>query len=172
MQITGTHFNYFLICHRKLWLFAHHVQMEPTSDAVAEGRFIHESTYLQRNSNFRELEIGGIKIDYFDHQNKVIHEVKKSAKLEEAHVWQLKYYIYVLEKAGIEGVTGILEYPKQRQKEEILLSDRDIIEIEKMKEHIEQIIHSEQCPDVINMPFCKKCAYYDFCYVGETENQK
>ena len=171
MQITGTHFNYYLICHRKLWLFAHHVQMEPTSDTVAEGRLIHETTYLQRNSNFRELEIGGIKIDYFDHQNKVIHEVKKSAKMEEAHVWQLKYYIYVLEKAGVEGVTGILEYPKQRQKEEILLSERDSVEIKTMQSEIEDIIQLSDCPSVINKPLCKRCAYYDFCYVGETDNQ-
>lgn len=169
MQITGTHFNYYLICHRKLWLFAHHVQMESTSDAVAEGKFIHESTYMQRNSNFRELEIGGIKIDFYDTVNKVIHEVKKSAKLEDAHVWQLKYYMYVLTQAGIEGVTGILEYPKQRQKEEILLSERDVAEIQTMQNEIEQIIQHSDCPSVINKPLCKRCAYYDFCYANEPD---
>ncbi len=171
MHITGTHFNYYLICHRKLWLFAHHVQMEPTNDTVAEGKFIHESTYMQRNSNFRELEIGGVKIDYYDPKNKVVHEVKKSAKMEDAHVWQLKYYLYVLQNAGVNGATGVLEYPKQRQKEEILLSERDVAEIETMKTDIEHIINAEDCPAVINKPLCKRCAYYDFCYSGEMENE-
>ena len=96
--------------------------------------------------------------------------MKKSDKLEDAHVWQLKYYIYILGKVGIDGVTGVLEYPKQRQKEEILLSERDVIEIEKMCEHIHQIIHAANCPDVINMLFCKRCAYYDFCYVKEEQS--
>lgn len=169
MQITGTHFNYYMICHRKLWLFAHHVQMEPSSDAVAEGRFIHETTYLQRNSNFRELEIGGVKIDYFDPKNKVIHEVKKSSKMEDAHIWQLKYYIYILKQAGIDGVTGVLEYPKQRSKEEILLSERDCVDIETMKVHIAEIIDQTDCPPVLDKPLCKNCAYYDFCYANETD---
>lgn len=171
MHITGTHFNYYLICHRKLWLFAHHVQMEPTSDTVAEGKFIHESTYMQRNTNFRELEIGGVKIDFYDPKNKIVHEVKKSDKLEAAHVWQLKYYLYVLQNAGIDGVTGVLEYPKQRQKEEILLSERDVSEIETMKTEIEHILNADDCPTVINKPFCKRCAYYDFCYSGELQTE-
>ena len=172
MNITGTHFNYYLICHRKLWLFAHHVQMEPTSDTVAEGKFIHESTYMQRNTNFRELEIGGVKIDFYDPKNKIVHEVKKSDKLEAAHVWQLKYYLYVLQNAGIDGVAGVLEYPKQRQKEEILLSERDVVEIETMKTDIAAIAEQNECPPVINKPFCKRCAYYDFCYSGELQNKE
>jgi CRISPR-associated exonuclease Cas4 len=45
MQITGTHFNYYLICHRKLRLFANGIQMEHTSDAVYEGKLIHETSY-------------------------------------------------------------------------------------------------------------------------------
>ncbi|ALO17057.1 CRISPR-associated protein Cas4 [Salinivirga cyanobacteriivorans] len=80
MQITGTHFNYYLICHRKLWLFAHHVQMEPTSDAFAEGRFIHETTYLQRNSNFWELEI--VEIEKMkEHIEQIIHYTKKKSRI-------------------------------------------------------------------------------------------
>ena len=35
MNITGTHFNYYQICHRKLWLFSNGIQMEHTSDLVA-----------------------------------------------------------------------------------------------------------------------------------------
>ena len=45
MIVTGTHISYFLICHRKLWLFAHEIRMEQTSDLVSEGRLIQETTY-------------------------------------------------------------------------------------------------------------------------------
>ena len=121
MLITGTHINYYFLCHRKLWLFANGINMEHTSDLVYEGKLIHETSYPQRSEKYTEIEIDGIKIDYYDAKNKIIHEVKKSDKKELSHEWQLKYYIYILLQNGIEGVTGILEYPKLRQTNEILL---------------------------------------------------
>jgi len=65
--------------------------MEHTSDLVYEGKLIHETSYPQRSERYEELEIDGIKIDFYDARNKVIHEIKKSDKIEEAHEWQLKY---------------------------------------------------------------------------------
>ncbi|MDY0161437.1 MAG: Dna2/Cas4 domain-containing protein [Bacteroidales bacterium] len=62
MQITGTHIHYYMLCHRKLWLFANNIQMEHTSDIVAEGKFIHETTYKNRSLKFSEIEIYGINI--------------------------------------------------------------------------------------------------------------
>jgi CRISPR/Cas system-associated exonuclease Cas4 (RecB family) len=53
MQITGTHFNYHQICHRKLWLFANGIQMEHTSEAVSQGKLIHETSYRQRSDRFK-----------------------------------------------------------------------------------------------------------------------
>ena len=47
MNITGTHFNYYQICKRKLWLFANGISMEHTSDLVHEGKLIHEESYPQ-----------------------------------------------------------------------------------------------------------------------------
>lgn len=45
MTPTGTHFNYYQICHRKLWLFANGINMEHVSDAVYDGKLIHEGSY-------------------------------------------------------------------------------------------------------------------------------
>lgn len=171
MHLTGTHFNYYLICHRKLWLFAGNIQMEHTSELVYEGKLVHETSYAGRSEKYSELEIDGIKIDYFDARNKVVHEVKKSDKREEAHIWQLKYYLYVLEKNGIQGVTGILEYPKMRQREEILLSDADMEAIEQMKKDIEQIIACEKAPPLLKQSQCRNCSYFDFCWIGEETDQ-
>ncbi len=165
-MITGTHINYYFVCRRKLWLFANNIQMEHTSDLVYEGKLIHEESYPQRSAKYEEIQIGGIKVDYYDPKNKIIHEVKKSDKVEDAHLWQLKYYLYVFEKAGIEGVTGILEYPKLRQTDEVILSSRDIEEIKLIEKEIEQIVEGKP-PEIEKMKICKRCAYFDFCFVGE-----
>ena len=95
MKVTGTHFNYYQVCKRKLWLFANGITMEHTSDLVYEGKLIHEESYPQRSAKYEEVEIDGIKVDYYDTGNKIIHEIKKSDKIERAHEWQLKYYIYI-----------------------------------------------------------------------------
>lgn len=167
MHITGTHFNYYHICHRKLWLFSHSIQMEHTSDLVTEGKLIHETSYPQRSSKYEEVAMDGIKVDFYDAKNRVIHELKKSNKKEEAHLWQLKYYIYVFEQNGIEGVTGILEYPKLRLTDELVLSSIDRQQIVEKTDCIQQIIKTDLCPTTIAKSKCTNCSYYDFCYAGE-----
>lgn len=169
MQITGTHFNYYMVCHRKLWLFANGIQMEHSSDLVYEGKLIHETSYKQRSTKYEEIAIDGIKVDYYDTKNKVIHEIKKSSKLMKSHAWQVKYYIYVLEQNGINGVSGILEYPKERKTEEVFMSMPDKERITELIIEIGLIIRGEKCPKEINSPICKKCSYYDFCYSGEID---
>ena len=165
--MTGTHFNYYQICHRKLWLFANGINMEHTSDLVYDGKLIHESSYPQRSERYEELEIDGVKIDYYDVRNKVIHEIKRSDKVEHAHEWQVKYYIYVLERNGIEDVKGVLEYPALRHTAPVIPTDADRIRITEMEKEIRQLIEGDVCPPVINAKICKNCSYYDFCYVGE-----
>lgn len=169
MTIIGTHFNYYQVCKRKLWLFANGITMEHTSDLVYEGKLIHEESYPQRSAKYEEIEFEGIRVDYYDAGNKVIHEIKKSDKVERAHEWQLKYYIYVFERNGIEGVTGILEYPVLRKKDIILLSDIDREMISDMEYSIRQLIESETCPPLEKKKVCKNCSYLDFCYSGEEE---
>lgn len=165
--ITATHINYYHICPRKLWLFANGINMEHTSDIVAEGKLIGETSYPQRAEKYTEIEIGGSKIDFYDAKNKVIHEVKKSNSIEEAHVWQVKFYIWLLQQHGISGVKGILEYPKLHQTKTVNLADADKIELQQTVQQIKEIIENVKCPPVINKKICKKCSYYDFCYIGE-----
>jgi CRISPR-associated exonuclease Cas4 len=171
MQVTGTHFNYFFLCHRKLWLFGNSIQMEHTSDIVKEGKLIHETSYSQRSEKYTELEMDGIKIDYYDAKRKVVHEVKKSNAREIAHIWQVKYYLYILEMHGVDNPTGILEYPKLRITEEVFLSLRDREEISDIILKIQSILQSEQCPDKLEMKYCKHCSYFDFCWSGEVGSE-
>ncbi|MCQ2233411.1 MAG: CRISPR-associated protein Cas4 [Paludibacteraceae bacterium] len=170
MQITGTHFSYFLTCKRKLWLFANGINMEQNSDLVSDGKLIHEMSYPQRSERYEELEIDGIKIDYYDAGNKIVHEIKRSDKIEKAHEWQVKYYIYVLEQNGIEGVRGVLEYPTLRKTNPIILSEEDKEKIEDIKSKIETIINQGSCPQLEEKNICRNCSYCDFCLVNESDD--
>ena len=164
MTITATHINYYHICHRKLWLFANGINMEHTSDTVTEGKLIGENTYTDRAAKYTELQLYGVKIDYYDAKNKVVHEIKKSDKMEAAHEAQVKYYLYKLKQHGVEGVTGILEYPTLRHTSQIMLTDDDILSIEKWEGDIMEIVSREEMPGVIDKPICKRCSYFEFCY--------
>lgn len=167
MNITGTYFNYYQLCRRKLWLFANGINMEYTSDLVFEGRLIHEDSYPQRSDKYEEIELDGIKVDFYDPKQKVIHEIKKSNKVEKAHEWQLKYYIYVFGLHGIGGVTGVLEYPALRKTEAVILSETDKKRIEEMESDIKRIISGDICPSLQKKGICRNCSYFDFCYSGK-----
>lgn len=175
MNINGIYFNYYQVCKRKLWLFANGINMEHTSDTVYDGKLLHETSYPQRAERYEEMlisaEYEGItligQIDYFDARNKVIHEIKRSDKVEEAHVRQVKFYLWLLELNGVDGATGILEYPKLRKMDEVLFSDEDRKLLQKSVSEIQSLIESESCPSTLNAKICKSCSYYDFCYSRE-----
>ncbi len=167
MNITGTHFNYYFICHRKLWLFTNGIHMEHTSDLVHEGRLIHETAYPRRSGKYQEIKMEGIKVDYYDSARKEVHEVKKSDKMEEAHEWQLKYYLYIMEKNGFEGLGGLLEYPALRKTKKVFLSQPDREEIVAILKLIEEITELKKCPDKEKLRICRQCSYEDFCWSEE-----
>ncbi len=166
MHTTATHINYLHICRRKLWLFTNGMTMEQTSELVAEGKLIGENSYPQRAERYTELVLDGVKIDYYDARNKVVHEVKRSSKMEKAHISQVKYYLFVLERNGIFGAKGILEYPKLRQTETVELTDADRLEIPLWENEVRQIIELNDCPKVIKIGACKNCSYHDYCFIS------
>jgi len=160
-MFTGTHVNYYFVCTRKLWLFHYGVTMEHKSDLVALGRLVHEESYARDRKEIAAFE--GIKIDRIT-AGGVIHEVKKSNKLEDAHVWQLKYYLYVLKQQDIWPLYGKLEYPKLRKTLEVNLTAEDEREIEKIKQRIAKILESKSPPKIAKMKICRKCAYFEYCW--------
>ena len=164
--MTGTQIAYYFLCKRKLWLFLRNIDMEQNSDTVSMGKFISESTYERQKHEIHITDDDDdIVLDFYNPKTKTIHEVKKSDKMEETHIWQVKFYIYVLQKKGIEGVVGELDYPKLRQKQKVELTQPDRIKLNEIRMEINKIIKHEKPPDVINKPFCKQCAYYDLCYI-------
>jgi CRISPR-associated exonuclease Cas4 len=134
--------------------------MEHTSELVDIGKIIHESSYSRKR---KEIELEGIKVDLLDARHGIIHEVKKSKSLEDAHFWQLKYYLFYFKQVGIE-VDGIIDYPKLRRREMIRVDDKDISKIQTMLDDIKSVVSLKNLPPVINKSYCKKCSYYEFCY--------
>ncbi|WP_373550236.1 CRISPR-associated protein Cas4 [Haliscomenobacter sp.] len=170
MLFTATIVAYFHTCKRKMYLHHHGIRMEHTSDVVYEGKLIGESTYPERAAKNTQLELDGIKIDYYDAKTNTVHETKKSDKMEQAHLAQVRYYLYVLHRNGIEGARGIIEYPTLRQRQQLEFDpEQDIPLIEGWLSDIEQILAQEECPPVINKSICKNCSYYDYCYVGDED---
>lgn len=167
MTISATQIAYLHTCHRKLWLFSNGIRMEHTSDMVAEGKLIGETSYQDRSAKYTELEIDGVKIDFYDPKTRTIHEVKKSDKVETAHIAQVKYYLYILRKNGIKDPQAILEYPRLRQRESVFWEEGDAEKIQNWIREIQALTSQDSCPPLEKKPICKKCSYYDFCYIEE-----
>lgn len=164
-MISGTFINYYFHCERHLWLFARNIKWEDTSEDVKIGKLISESTYERKDHEiYIEDENNKIVIDFIDKKKKIIHEVKKAKKMEELHIWQVKYYLYLLEEKGIKGFSAEIDYPRQKRLIKVELTEEDKKKISEAMIKIEQILNSSQPPPVINQPYCKKCSYYEFCY--------
>ncbi len=168
MTLTATLIAYLHTCHRKLWLHAHEIRMEHTSDLVAEGKLIGETAYERRSDKYTQVELDGIKIDFYDTLARLVHETKRGRAVEVAHRAQVRYYLYKLRQHGVTDASGIIEYPDLRKTEAVPpLTEADVLEIEHWEQAVRRIVAQETCPPVIRKPICKNCSFHDFCYAGE-----
>lgn len=160
LSFTGTEINYFFVCIRKLWFFSHNLTLEADSDLVLLGKLLHEEGY---NRKFKEVSIGRIKIDFAELGKGEIHEVKRSRRLEKAHLFQLLYYLYYLKKLGVE-VKGVLHYPLLKKTVPVELTEENIKELEGILLEMGKIVALSQPPVVEKKGFCKKCSYFELCW--------
>jgi len=161
-HITGVQVNYYFICKTKLWLFSHLATMEHTSDAVALGRVIHEGSYARQR---REVAIGAIKVDFIKRGDEVVlHEVKKSRRMREAHRYQMLYYLYYLKRRGVKA-RGIINYPLLRRREEVVLGEEEEEEMKRILAEIARIVAAREPPKPEKRRICRKCSYFEFCWV-------
>ena len=153
---------YYFICERKLWYFINEINMEQNNELVNIGKILDETTYTRENKNI--MIDNTINIDFIKN-GAILHEVKKTKSIEEAGIWQVKYYIYYLEKRGIQNIKAKIDFPLLRESKEITLeqSDREILD--NVIKNIEEIAKKEELEKLINSKICRKCAYYDLCYV-------
>lgn len=154
---------YYFICHRKLWYFCNDIQMEQNSEFVSLGKILDETSYAKEKKHF--LIDGTINVDFIE-KGMILHEVKKTKSIEEAGIWQLKYYLYYLELKGISKIKASIDYPLLKEKRDIMLEQTDKEKLKEIQKEILQICSQEKPPKILNSKICKKCAYFDLCYVG------
>ncbi len=159
---TGTQAAYRVVCETKLWLFSNGVSMEHSSDLVRQGRAIHETRY-KREKKDRVVD-SRIGIDFIREGDRIVlHEVKKSAKLEKAHVMQFLCYLRALREKGVEA-TGRIDYPLARRTREVLLTPEGEAELERAERRIREVLALQQPPQPEKKRYCRACSYFELCW--------
>jgi CRISPR-associated exonuclease Cas4 len=160
LEFTGTQVNYFFVCTRKLWFFSHNVEFEADSDLVLLGRLLHEHRYKRK---VKEVSIGRIKIDFVEGKGE-IHEIKRSRKIENAHIYQLLYYLFYLKRVYNVQARGVLNYPLLRRRVPVELTSAKEAEMEKLLIEIDGIVSKPSAPEPVWRKYCRSCAYRELCW--------
>lgn len=165
MRITGTIINYYFHCKRQCYLFANRINLEDNSEDVRIGRVLHE--IRSKDNKDSEIKYENIVLDKVT--SKYIEEYKKSDADTEAAKMQLLYYLKQLQDKGILK-DGKLVYAERNQKdgkksEIIKLDDANTKKLNNCIEKIEELLKADKVPQVEKDKKCKKCAYYEYCYL-------
>ena len=161
-DITGLMVYYYEVCKRKLWYFVNEIQLEENNSNVILGKLLEENTYTRDE---KKINIDGIINIDFIRSKKILHEIKKNNSIEPASLLQVQYYLYYLEKKGLVGLKGILDYPLLKKTVEVNLTDKDRENLDNIIMGIKEILRKEIPPTLEKKGTCKKCAYFDLCFV-------
>jgi CRISPR-associated exonuclease Cas4 len=164
MNITGTIVNYYFHCKRQCWLFANRINLEDNSEDVRIGKVLHELKSEGKKNT--EIAIDNIKIDKIN--DIYLTEVKKSDSDLNAVKWQTLFYLKILKEKGIDrkGKIEVIEKKTTDKKIHYIELDEDREkEMEKLIIEIESFINTENPPKAILIKGCKKCAYYEYCFL-------
>lgn len=164
MKVNGTLINYYFHCKRQCWLHGNRLNLEDNSEIVKIGKAIHEEKAEQGKDT--ELAIDNIKLDKLTKDYLV--EIKKSDADVDAAKWQLFLYLKTLKDKGIER-KGKLEFVEKNKtsKKTLIIELTPKIEDELLSiiRDIEELLKADEIPNIINKAGCKKCAYYEYCYI-------
>jgi len=176
LRLTATLFNYHLICSRKSWLHHHGIRMEQESEAVAMGKLLDESSYGREKKQIsveaespQGVPLVGL-IDRANLRDGVLHETKKGRACEEAHIWQLRFYLWLLTLNGVRRAndgtfTGQLDYPTLRRTETVVLTAEHEQQLAQWTTELRQVLQQPTPPPRISQrKFCRKCAFEELCY--------
>lgn len=159
--VTGTLIWYFFICEREVWFMSREITPDQDFESLEIGRAIHETFY----SDFKkEVALDGMKLDFIKRREMIVCEVKTSSKFIEAAKFQTLYYLYRLKEYGINAKGEIL-IPRERKRIEVSLDVEAEEKLLKVFEEIRRIIRAEKPLPPVRIPFCRRCAYKEFCWV-------
>lgn len=153
---------YYFVCQKKCWYSIHGIAMESENENVQIGKSLDELSYAGER---KHISINDeINLD-FVRKTGVIHEIKKSRKIEEAAIWQVKYYIYYLKKRHVDALTAKIDYPLLKQTIDIELSEEDEEKLEAVIGEIKRLSQQKQPKNEKKMKKCTQCAFHDLCFV-------
>jgi len=162
LRANGVKVNYWAICHRKVWLYARGLRMEPFSDRVALGKLLHETAFPDLSR--REVLIDNlIRIDVFGPEDRVL-EVKYSRKFATAARLQVGYYLLYLRWLGAGELVGELRFLKERRREEVRLTPELEALVFQALLGVRRIEQLPSPPQAQFEPFCRACAYCEVCW--------
>ena len=175
-RVGGMLVGYYVLCPRKAWLSMNGLWMEQESTTVALGRQIHASSYERRRKEIMLTAeapdgtplIG--KVDWAQLDAGVLHETKKSASAEEAHRWQLRFYLWLLALNGVTGPTdapfrGQINYPRQRRTTDVALKDAHVDRLQEIVAALRTLSERDTPPPRLDTrSFCRTCAFEDLCF--------
>lgn len=162
INVNGTLIWYYFICQREVWLMSHQLVPDQDDQNIDLGRFFHDQSYKRKS---KEINLGNIVIDVMDSEDGelIVGEVKKTSKFKESARMQLLFYLKELKDKGLEA-KGMLMFPKEKKREEVILTKKDEAELEKVTKDILRIIYLDKPPESKKIAYCKKCAYSEFCF--------
>ena len=168
--------GYHAVCPRKAWYSMRGLWMEQESEAVALGRLLDRTSYRRRKRPAlitAEAPDGTplvAKIDGADLRAGVLHETKKGRSCEDAHVLQLRFYLWVLRLGGVTGpggrpLTGQLDYPALRRTEPVTIDAQHEAELAEAVAALAALAEEPTPPERHpRRSFCRRCAFEDLCY--------
>lgn len=163
MRVNGTLMNYYFHCKRQCYLHGNRLNLEDNSEQVKIGKALHEERDKKENT---EIALENIRLDKLS--SEYLTEVKKSDADVEAAKWQLLFYLKILKEKGVVR-KGKLEFIEKGKTNKKVLYYELTEEMEKELEHyicsIEELLEADKIPEVLNKTQCKKCAYYEYCYI-------
>lgn len=164
MKLTGTIVNYYFHCKRQCWLFSNRINLEDNSEDVRIGKVLHELRAEGQKDS--EITIENIKVDKIT--NDYLVELKKSDADIEAAKWQTLFYLKVLKDKGIEKKGKIQFVEKNKQDYKIIyveLTPEIEEELKSIVQEIQRYCESDEPEPPLQNKKCKRCAYYDYCYI-------
>lgn len=164
MRVNGTLINYYFHCRRQCYLHGNRLNLEDNSELVQIGKAIHEVKAQDREN--AEIAIDNIRLDRLT--SEYLTEIKKSDSDVEACKWQLYYYLKVLKDKGIIR-KGKLEFEEKNKAGKsmviLILGEDEEKQLEQIQAQIEELLQKDEVPSAEGSTRCKKCAYYEYCFI-------
>lgn len=158
-EIGGVHIKYLLHCPRQLWLYARGYRPERSSNRVAFGEAVDESTFARHH----DVDLGEARIDWVE-VGAVVHETKSSRKPSEAHSAQVRHYCLLLSRRGVSVRGGIIHYPLIRRTVDVPWNNQACATAESAEATARDTMAAPAIPQRLKRERCRGCSYIDYCW--------